>query len=369
MYKGVLFLSGSAHDTGVATYSIYLLEALEDSKQLLVVYYDPSWSLVLANRDFRSMHFDISYRLLRILFMISKYLANKYVDIKLVSKLDIDNLSYIVFNTSSPIATLLTGYRIVPIHDLMHKMYPEMLEFKNAFRRLYRNKLYADLCSQKDIVVVADSEVGREHINRFYSVSCKVEVNYFPIPRLEGRFSNSNEFESDRYFYYPAAFWEHKNHLFLIHAFKKFLEDNSGFKLIFSGPDRGCLLSVKKLINELSLQQNVTILPYVTEERKIGLLSKSVALVFPSVFGPTNIPPLEAYNLGVNCVVADIFAAREQLNDYPFYFDLDSVESLSIALSHASKNDEFRRDKSIEDRLQFDHFKKRFLNLIENCTC
>lgn len=369
VYKRVLFLSGSAYDTGVATYSIFLLDALEDSKEFLVVYYDSSWSSVLAKRDFSSMQFDISYGLFRILYIISKVLANKYVDKKLVSKLDVDNLSHIVFNTSSPVATILKGYRIVPIHDLMHKMYPEMLEFKNVFRRWYRNKLYADLCSQKDIVVVADSEVGREHIHRFYNAKCKVEVNYFPIPSLERSHGNSDEIENDRFFYYPAAFWEHKNHLFLLYAFKEFLKHNSGFKLIFSGPDRGCLFSVKELIEELSLQQNVSILPYVTEEKKIGLLSKSVALVFPSIFGPTNIPPLEAYSLGVNCVVADIFGAREQLNDYPFYFDIDSVESLSRALAYAAKNDEFRRDIFIENRLHFDQFKKRFIDLLENYTC
>lgn len=363
--KGVVFLSGTSQDTGVASYSKYLLDALDGFKDIVVVYYDSSWSTIVRAKGYKNIRINVSYRLLLTLYMVSKSLAKKYLRMRIYSIIEWNTFSFFVFNTPSPFAALSEGYRIVPIHDLMHKVYPKLSEFKNPLINIYRDRLYSHLCLQKDVVVVTDSKIGKSHVQKYYIYNCKIEVNYFPIPRLNIPSINSFKSEYSDYFYYPAAFWDHKNHFFLINAFRDFLQYNPRFKLIFSGPDRGCLTSVRKLITDISLEDNVKILPYVSDEKKMALLRSAKALVFPSMFGPTNIPPLESYSLGVNCVVADIFGAREQLANYPFYFHLGSIKSLSDALKDAACSSNFRRDESIEKRLEFMHFQKRLRNIVK----
>ena len=49
------------------------------------------------------------------------------------------------------------------------------------------------------------------------------------------------------YVFYPAQFWAHKNHIYLLEGLKS-LEDNFGLKVgaIFSGGDKGNLDFIKK---------------------------------------------------------------------------------------------------------------------------
>lgn len=46
-----------------------------------------------------------------------------------------------------------------------------------------------------------------------------------------------------------------------------------------------------------------------------ALYRQASALVFPSFFGPDNLPPLEAFALGCPVVAADVQGAAEQLGD------------------------------------------------------
>ena len=59
---------------------------------------------------------------------------------------------------------------------------------------------------------------------------------------------------------------------------------------------------------------------------------QSVALVMPTYFGPTNIPPLEAFSLGCPVCYSDFLAAGDQINDAVFPIDLEDPESLARAL-------------------------------------
>jgi glycosyltransferase involved in cell wall biosynthesis len=86
-------------------------------------------------------------------------------------------------------------------------------------------------------------------------------------------------------------------------------------------------------INELSLQENVTLAGFVTEESLARVFQTSNALVFPSLIGPDNLPPLEAMSHGARIIVADIPGAREQFQEFAEYFNPnDKFELANIML-------------------------------------
>ena len=65
-------------------------------------------------------------------------------------------------------------------------------------------------------------------------------------------------------------------------------------------------------------------------------------MVFPSLFGPDNLPPLEAIAHGCPAMVADIPGAREQLGSAVSYFqpfsELKLAEQMLLQLETSSCN-------------------------------
>jgi glycosyltransferase involved in cell wall biosynthesis len=56
-------------------------------------------------------------------------------------------------------------------------------------------------------------------------------------------------------------------------------------------------------------------LGYVPDEDMAALYQSAIALVMPTLFGPTNIPVLEAWKLNCLVVTSDLRGIREQVGD------------------------------------------------------
>src|SRR6185312_924610 len=64
---------------------------------------------------------------------------------------------------------------------------------------------------------------------------------------------------------------------------------------------------------------------------------------FPSFFGPTNIPPLEAMSLGCPVASSYVYAMRERLGDAALYFAPDSVEQMVDCIGRLWSDDDLCR--------------------------
>jgi glycosyltransferase involved in cell wall biosynthesis len=65
----------------------------------------------------------------------------------------------------------------------------------------------------------------------------------------------------------------------------------------------------------------------------------SVGLVMPTFFGPSNIPPLEAWHFGRPVITSDIEGLREQSGDAALLVDPRSAEALAEAMKRLWQND------------------------------
>jgi glycosyltransferase involved in cell wall biosynthesis len=129
------------------------------------------------------------------------------------------------------------------------------------------------------------------------------------------------ELVKDQFFFYPAQFWSHKNHINLLHAFKEYLKENKNCKLVFTGSDKGNQSHVQQVVKDLQLQENVKFLGFVDNRTLYSLYKNAIALVFPSLLGPTNMPLLEAFELDCKVICSDLKGHREQLHEYALYFN------------------------------------------------
>jgi glycosyltransferase involved in cell wall biosynthesis len=123
------------------------------------------------------------------------------------------------------------------------------------------------------------------------------------------------------YLLYPAQFWPHKNHITLVDMLALLHESGRRFKLVFSGSDKGNRAHVESYVEQRGLQQDVIFAGFVDAAVLNQLYRHAAALVFGSVLGPDNLPPLEAMALGCPVVCAAFDGAREQLGDAALLFE------------------------------------------------
>jgi hypothetical protein len=82
---------------------------------------------------------------------------------------------------------------------------------------------------------------------------------------------------------------------------------------VFAGGDRGNKSRIVEKVRILGLEESVRFLGYVSDSIIGALYRSSVGLIMASYFGPTNIPPLEAFALGVPVVASEGHRSQVEL--------------------------------------------------------
>jgi len=219
----------------------------------------------------------------------------------------------------------------------MHRYEPQFPEVGSWWRFIARENRLRNISKYASVIIV-DSEVGRIHVIESFGVPSNrvVPLPYIVSPSIR-RFQERADFERDfflpsKFFFYPAQFWPHKNHRRLLEALRLNIVDFPDMHLVLSGGRRLGYKSLNALVVSLGLSSNVTFVGYVSDDDMGGFYRRCRALVMPTFFGPTNIPPLEAMAFGKAAGLSDIYAMRERSGAAAIYFDPNSVEAVAAAL-------------------------------------
>lgn len=234
---------------------------------------------------------------------------------------------------------------IVPIFDLMHKYRQDIPELQEKYKE--REKLYIYQCKHAAMILV-DSEVGKQHVLECYrsvveGLEHKIRILPFIPPDYiyEGQECQSFPHEIfSKYIFYPAQFWTHKNHKRLLEALKQLKDKGIIVNLVLVGSEQNNERAVKDLINDLDLQNQVKILGYVNNSEMIYLYRHARALVMPTLFGPTNIPQLEAFVLECPVATSRIYGIPEQVGDAALLFNPENVDEIAKSIERLWVDDE-----------------------------
>jgi glycosyltransferase involved in cell wall biosynthesis len=149
------------------------------------------------------------------------------------------------------------------------------------------------------------------------------------------------------YLFYPAQFWPHKNHIRIIEAVHHLkVKHNSTLHAVFAGSDKGTLNYLRNKAKELGLEDRIHFLGFVSKGELIGLYKNAFALCYVTLFGPENLPPLEAFSLGCPAIVSEVQGAREQYGSAALFFNPLNSEELATRILQV-KNDPGLRDQLI----------------------
>jgi glycosyltransferase involved in cell wall biosynthesis len=325
---GVLATAGPGNG-GTYQYTLSMLDALRYADGVAVTLYgDPQ------NPDFKELGFPIvGFR--EPYARQVRALAADQLHIALADPFAGEDVllapiySLALLHTSRPFAYTL--------HDLQQLYYPQNF---SSFQCLWRHQIYTRV-SARAARIVCESEYVKADIHRFYHIAAE-RIVVMPAPPQGAFLSLPSDQQVEearrrlnlpqRFLFYPAHFWHHKNHLRLIEAFREVAPEVSDLGLVLTGKEQEGYAAAMGAVDAAGLREKVVHLGYVTQDDIRAIYRLATALVMPSLFESISIPIYEAFQAGTPVAASNILAIPEQVGDGGLLFDPHSAQSIKAAI-------------------------------------
>ena len=324
----------------------------------------------------KSLRFRVEQFLLRFSFFREIYkkisIINKFEKF-LLSK----NFDLIFFNTPSELVLLLNNLNfVIMLLSMQHRTYGFFPEYKGKHDNEIRDSII-DYAIKKSFKVFVGAEKDKDLLCKFFNADqnkIKVQPYTFSLPYIYEKNLNYDYDISFEYlkipnkkniFIYPAQFWAHKNHQYIIDVALGLKRSNvKDIFFVFCGFDKGNLKIVKKKIKENNLEEYIKIFNYLDDLELISLYLKCFGVIMPSFVGHTTIPMYEAFYFKKN-----IFYTKD-LSDSKYKkflteIDINDVNSFKERYYQIIKN-KAENDQKLEDAKNFYNEYCNSENIAEN---
>ena len=279
----------------------------------------------------------------------------------------------------------LFGYKnkipyIVTIPDMMHKYFPSFPEYPLK-EKITRNIVYKN-ASKHSLLTIVESQQGVDDLDKFFRIP-KEKIKIIPLVpagyiykyknmNLEISESIIKKFNlPEKFLFYPAQFWYHKNHIRLVKSLK-ILKNfyNVKIYLVLVGSPKESYKKIMNFIKKSDISNQIICLDYVSDKEIVALYKKAVALVYPSLFGPTNIPPLEAMLLGTPVICSNLFSMPDQIDDAGLLFNPFEVKDMAdkiykIWVDKDLRNDLIRKGYKKAKNITLERYAKQWEAVID----
>lgn len=184
-----------------------------------------------------------------------------------------------------------------------------------------------------------------------YITSKKLNENY------SSKDSMINKIIKKKYFFYPAQYWKHKNHEYIVKSVGSINKKEIDFKIIFSGHDKGYQNHLVSLTKDLGLEKYFTFLNYINDDDLIYLYKNCFALIVPSLVGTHTFPLYEGFFFKKPLIYNSKNLDKKFLNNI-INLNTDDLESLKKGINYLNT-------KNINQMLEnnFNLYKKNFSNI------
>lgn len=374
-----IFLENEPYGGGAFQYNQAILEALNSLNpkeySIYVLYKDDVWKDYLKQYSFNTKKIKqnklnnifcgIIRRCMRYLGININSLKRYYSHIDFLSRqIDGLNTDLMIFPGQEMIAARINTDSISVIHDLMHRYekFPEIISNGQYSQREYK---YKNICESSKIVFV-DSVVGKDHVIECYGevYNEKIKILPFTIPQYlyKNNVKNVSYTLPDKFIFYPAQFWQHKNHLNLLKAISLLKQKGIFVNIVLVGSKKNGYENVCNYVESFMLKSQVLILGYVSDGEMALLYRKARALIMPTFCGPTNIPPLEGMALGCPTAVSNVYAMPWQIQNAGLIFDPYDVSDIADKIESLWTNDKLCMDLRAKGLKRVQYFSQERFN-------
>jgi len=324
---------------GTFQYNLSILEAVQslpkDKFEIVISYTSDLWDKYLRNENINAIRINRTY-LSRLWFQFRHPLwfwrnCSQFFNSFTKSFIS-QNCDLWVFPSQDIWSYSLPIKSISVVHDLMHRYERKFPEAGSKKEFKFREIHYQRTCD-KSAGILVDSELGKQQLIESYNVENeKVHILPFIAPKYIYQQNKSGVIGYDlpsKYIFYPAQFWEHKNHKNLVEAGSILKNKIPDLKMVFVGAPNNGYNKLVNLIKDLKLEDMFIFLDHIPDEYMGYLYRNARALVMPTYFGPTNIPPLEAFATGCPVAISNVYAIPEQIGEAGLLFDPNSSKEIA----------------------------------------
>ena len=234
-------------------------------------------------------------------------------------------------------------------HDLQHRHYPR---YFTRYELVSRDVTYQAFCRQAVVVPVVSCWVRDDLIRQFGLAPAKVAVvPLAPAPALlepdspeTATVLRAQQKLPERFVFYPAATWPHKNHIMLIRALH-LLSTQAGIRVdcVFAGPQTDFYRQLAAEVQRLGLAGQVRFLGPVTSETLAALYKLATAVVIPSRFEAASFPLWEAFLARVPAACSTVTSLPDQAGDAALLFDPDQAADIASAIERLWLDESLRQ--------------------------
>ena len=107
------------------------------------------------------------------------------------------------------------------------------------------------------------------------------------------------------------------------------------------------------MTKKFNLESRVRFVGFVSNEEINYLYLQSLALVMPTYFGPTNMPPLEAFKLNVPVLYSYLPGLRDQVNEAALLLDLNDPNSLVLNIKKLLSSSDLRNNLINKGKIRY----------------
>jgi len=209
---------------------------------------------------------------------------------------------------------------VLTLLDVQHLDLPHLF---SRGERLFRRLAYDRAARRATQVIVISDWVRERVIERLGLDPARVHAIHLGVDHE--RFAPDHALERERFLYYPARPWPHKNHARLFDAFATLRSDEPGLRLVLTGSGH----------DPASLPPGVEALGDLPLATRIDLYRRAAAVVFPSLYEGFGLPPIEAMACGCPVAVSDVGSLPEVVADAAIRFDPNDADAIAAGVREA----------------------------------
>jgi glycosyltransferase involved in cell wall biosynthesis len=264
------------------------------------------------------------------------------------------------------IPPFVPGKKIVTIHDMAFRQFPETVRAKTKF--MLRLNLRKTI-KRADLIVTV-SEFSRQEILNFYNYPAeKIKVIHNGVDPLiyheRVRDEQKDAMQKLRtkygiggkYILYLGTIEPRKNLERLIKAYALVKSRHADFPLLVLAGGKGWLYDgIFRTAKESRLENQVIFTGYVSDEEKPPLLAGAEMFCFPSLYEGFGMPVLEAMACGTPVLVSNNSSLPEVAGDAAVLVNAYSIEDMASSMERLYFDGELRRqlrEKGIERAKKF----------------
>ena len=250
---------------------------------------------------------------------------------------------------------------IYTIWDLGHRTTPFFPEVsRSGWLWEEREACYQKMVYKASYIITGNEEGKKEILSNYLVPEKKIRISPFPVASFcRGNEAAPSFAVPDEFFFYPAQFWPHKNHIRILEALV-ILREKFNLKpvVFFTGSDKGNKKYIEDKIAEYGLQGQAVMTGFLKDEELKYLYTHARAMIFASLMGPNNMPPIEGAYLNCPIIITNLDGHKEQLKDAALYFDGYNADDLAAQMKKLLSNSAARNKIIKKEKVLAKEFEK-----------